>query len=191
METRKLKPVTYNGGSKNSRNKPATFQQMLLLKALTVTQDPQKLRQMIGVRKVADVYRTLDKMAMRKEYHEALAANGISFDYLVGKLKSEIDEGHKASDRINAVKVLMKSVGMDKYEESAIAGGGWEDELLKINEGKMGSMEVKKIGDGKSVEAEILGVDENGDYEVVVPQAPEHVQVERALERKQGKSLYE
>jgi len=46
---------------------------MLLLKALKVTQDPTELKKMIGVKTVAEVYRTLDKLSLRKEYHKALA----------------------------------------------------------------------------------------------------------------------
>jgi hypothetical protein len=77
----RLKPViyttnTYVSGAKND------IQQKMLLKALQITQDPKKLREMIGVKTVAEVYRTLDKMSMRKEYHNALAKSGISFDFI-------------------------------------------------------------------------------------------------------------
>ena len=68
----RLRPVVYttNTFKRGSQN---TAQQIFLLKALQITQDPKKLRDMIGVKTVADVYRTLDKIAMRKEYHEALS----------------------------------------------------------------------------------------------------------------------
>ena len=70
----KYKPVTFvNGKVGKTRNN--STQQVMLLQALAITQDPNKLRQMVGFKTVADVFRTLDKMALRKDYHAALARN--------------------------------------------------------------------------------------------------------------------
>ena len=62
----KLKPIVYSSNAFKSGHQN-TAQQMFLLKALKITQDPKKLREMIGVKSVAQVYQTLDKLAMRKE----------------------------------------------------------------------------------------------------------------------------
>jgi len=79
MNKKPLKPVIFVQG-KYAYNDQNTTQQIMLLKALKVTQDPKKLQQLIGVKTVADVYRTLDKIAMRTDYLAALAENGITFD---------------------------------------------------------------------------------------------------------------
>jgi hypothetical protein len=167
-----LKPVVFVKGAYGYTAQNTT-QQILLLKALRITQDPKKLRDMIHVKTVADVYRTLDKIAMRKEYHASLAKAGISFDYIVGNIKKEIDTADKSTERLMAINILMKSIGMDKYEETAIGGGSWEEALSNI------SKEQKKE---QLREAE---------YEVVVPPMPEDVRKKREKEKLDGMSLYE
>lgn len=173
----KLKPVTFISGKCNY-HKHSTTQQLMLLKALKVTQDPLKLKQMIGVKTVADVYRTLDKMAMRKEYHEALTRSGISFDYLVEKTKEEIESGNaKSADKLNAIKMLLKSLGMEKYEQEGLAGGNWEDLLIKASEKE----DAKKIESPKTVDV----------YEVKTPKMPDSVKKIKDKDNKIGQSLYE
>ena len=174
MEETKLKPVTFVSG-RYQHNAQNTTQQIMLLNALKITQDPKKLREMIGVRTVADVFRTLDKIAMRKEYHRALDKQGISFDYVVEKLKEGIENSGKAGDRLKALAMLMKSIGMDKYEQDGIVGGNWEDTLLKSTEGS--TEEVKSLP--------------SSDYEVITPKVPESLKKIKAREKSEGKSLYE
>ena len=170
-----LKPVTFISGKYN-RHRQNTSQQIMLLKALKVTQDPKKLKDLIGVRTVAEVYRTLDKMAMRKEYHESLARMGISFDYIVENLKGMVENGFKDSDKLKALQILLRSIGMDKYEQEGIAGGNWEDALLKANE-KDDKTEIKKL--------------EPGEYEVKIPEMPEALKRAKEKEKDVGKGLYE
>jgi len=168
----KLKPVIFIKGQ-YGYNEQNTTQQIMLLKALRITQDPKKLREIIGVKSIADVYRTLDKIAMRKEYHSALAKFGITFDYIVGNIKKEIDTAEKSSERLMAINILLKSIGLDKYDDTEIAGGGWEEALLKISEGKK------------------EGVPISAEYEVVQPKIPEEVRLAKEKERQEGRSLYE
>jgi len=170
----KLKPVIFIGDKYGYTNQNTT-QQILLLKALRITQDPKKLRELIGVKTVADVYRTLDKIAMRKEYHAALAKNGITFDYVVENIKHEIDHAEKASDKLNALNMILKSIGLDKYEETAIGGGNWEEALMKLRTAK------------EEVGGEIIQVD----YEVVEPLMPEHIRIAKEKAIIEGRSLYE
>lgn len=171
----KLKPVTFVSG-KYSHNRQNTSQQVMLLNALRITQDPRELRKMIGVKRIADVYRTLDKMALRKEYHEALARNGIDFDLVLDTLKREMVSGDKSADRLSAAKTIMKSLGVDKYEDSAISGGGWEEELMKVQEQQP---------------AKAITNDTEQLYEVKQPSIPESVLREKKKEKDLGKSLYE
>lgn len=172
----KLKPVVFVKGEYGYTAQNTT-QQLMLLKALKITQDPKKLRQIIGVKTVADVYRTLDKIAMRKEYHAALAKNGITFDYIVTNIKSEVDNAEKSSDRLNGLNMLLKSIGLDKYEETAIGGGSWEEALIKVSE--------KKKLDGETSDFH------DTPYEVITPPIPEEVRLAKEKEIKEGRSLYE
>jgi len=157
---------------------------MMLLKALQVTSDPKELRRMIGVHTVAEVYRTLDKLALRKEYHKALEDNGVSFDYIIRNIKKVLDsEDAKDSDKINAVKTLLKSVGMDKYEGEALsAAGSWEEVLIKAADKKREETEKEGVGIQNLLEA---------DYEVKEPDIPDYVKKVQEEERELGKSLYE
>ena len=173
----KLKPVVFVQGRYGYNNQNTT-QQILLLKALQITQDPTELRRMIGVKSVADVYRTLDKIAMRKEYHEALAKNGLTFEYIADKLKTTIDNADKDGDRLKGVAILLKSIGLDKYEETSIGGGGWEETLLKLN---------KEAEEGKK-EKVIKGVPE---YDVIEPPMPEEIRKAKEKANKESKSIYE
>lgn len=170
-----LKPVIFVQG-RYAYNHQNTTQQIMLLKALRVTQDPKKLRELIGVRTVADVYRTLDKIAMRKEYHGALAKLGITFDYVVGNIKKEIDTAEKSSDRLAGLNMILKSIGLDKYEETAIGGGSWEEALLKLAENNR--------------ESQILPI-EIKEYEVIEPKMPEELRLAKEKANKKAKGLYE
>lgn len=176
--TTKLKPVVFVQGN-YAYNNQNTTQQIMLLKALRITQDPKKLKQMIGVQKVADVYRTLDKIALRKEYHKALSKFGLSFDYVVENVKKEIDDPNgKVSDKLKGLNMILKSLGMDKYEESTLGGGGWEDALLAIKQNETDEDRAK-------TKSEVV------DYEVVVPEMPKELQIEKDKENEEAKGLYD
>jgi len=170
----KLKPVVFVQG-RYAYNNQNTAQQILLLKALQITNDPKRLREMIGVKSVADVMRTLDKIVMRKEYHDALTRAGISFDYVVENIKDQIDNAEKPSDKLAGLNMILKSVGLDKYEESAIAGGGWEDALLKLNSKSNETGEDVKVAE----------------YRVEEPKMPEHIRLAKEKANKEAKGLYE
>lgn len=158
-----------------SRNAPQKTQQIVLLKALQVTQDPQKLKQMIGVRTVAEVYRTLDKMSLRKEYHDALARAGFSLDLAVKGIKDIAENSEKDDTRLKAYQILLKSLGLEKYDASDMpVGGTWEEELLKSLE----KAETQALPAGQQ------------DYEVVQPEMPERMKKLRQEEDELTKSIY-
>lgn len=171
---KKLKPVVFVQG-KYSYNKENTSQQLMLLKAMKKTQDPQKLKELIGVKTAAEVYRTLDKISMRKEYHDALLRNGISFDFIVSNVKGEIETAEKSSDRLNGLKMLLQSLGMDKYEETAIGSAGWEEALAQIKE--------QKQQKGEEIELP--------EYEVDYPEIPEGVKEKREKNIEITSELYD
>ena len=174
MIPKPLKPVIFVQG-KYGYNAENTTQQIMLLRALRITQDPKKLRELIGVKTVADVYRTLDKIAMRKEYHSALAKHGLTFDYVVENIKDVIDTADKDSDKLEGLKILLKSIGLDKYEETATGGGSWEEALLKI------STDTEE----KGLPTKVV------EYEVVEPPMPEHIRIAKEKANKESKGLYD
>jgi hypothetical protein len=172
-----LKPIIYtNSALRNTRPQNKT-EQIFLLKALQVTQDPKELQKLLGVRTVARVYQTMDKLAMRKEYHSALERNGIDFDFIVRGIKGVAIEGFKDADKLNAYKILLKSVGMENYgDEETGSKGNWEDVLLK------------KIEEGGEAPVED---DKTGLYEVNVPQIPESVKKMREEEKETLSTIYD
>lgn len=176
--TGKLKPVILVRNHHNSglRNRQNTSQQIMLLKALQVTSDPKKLKEMIGVRTVAEVYRTLDKMAIRKEFHRALDRAGISFDFIVGGIQRIASTAEKDSDRLKAFDILLKTLGLDKYEDTGTGGGSWEETMLKALEAKN---EVKELPPAP-----------NEDYVVKPPVIPESVKKQQQKEDETMNTLY-
>lgn len=173
----KLRPIVYST-PRYKRGYQNTTEQMFLLKALQVTQDPKKLKEMMGVRTVAEVYRTLDKLAMRKEYHSTLARLGISFDYIAGGIKNLADASEKDDIKLKAFQTLLKSVGMDTYKEASIESAGtWEEVLMK------------KIEEDKMLPAGQQSVLPT--YEVTQPVVPESVKIAQDEEREMTSSIYE
>lgn len=166
-------PIVFVSGN-YAQTKTNLSQQLMLMRALKVAEDPKKFKQVIRARAAVDIFRTLDKISIRKEWHSALARNGIDFDAVLGVLKKEMYEGDKSSDRIAAAKIIIKSMGLDKYEDSSISGGSWEDEIMKTAEK---GLEMKELP--------------GQEYEVEHPVIPESVKKQREEQNRLGKSLYE
>lgn len=177
----KLKPVIYTTNSFDRGSQDKT-KQVILLKAMQITQDPNELRKMIGVKTVADVYRTLDKMAMRKEYHEALARSGISFDYIIEGMKKIADSGEKDGDRLKALQTILKSLGLEKYDSAdSPAGGSWEEELIKT---------LEKEKEARLISGEVQTIVQE-EYDVKEPEIPESVKKLRKEEEDLTESVYD
>lgn len=177
MNNENKKPVMFVSGE-NSFYRQNTYAQNLLLKALSqgIT-DPQELRKIAGLRRVADVYRSLDKLAIRKEYHEALVENGVDLDFITKGLKRLAEEG---TDKIQlgSFNTLLKSIGLDKYEKQEESGKSWEEEIIKVSKAK------DDVIDGEIVK------DKVEDYKVVVPEIPAEELTRQIEEKKLGRDLY-
>jgi len=174
MKTANLKPVVF-ANSDFPYYKQNTYQQMLLLKAMTVTEDPKELRRMIGVRAVADVYRTLDKLTLRKAYHEALAENEVSLTNVVAGIKGIAETSGKDAVRLKAYQTILRSLGLERYEDLEDQGKNWEEVLLRAQaDEKAGKIEQSKPDE----------------YEVTTPEIPESVKAGRQREMELGKALY-
>ena len=152
--------------------------QTILLKALSEgTTDIRELQKLSGAKTAAEVYRTFDKLAIRKEYHAALAKVGITMEFLINGIKNICENGFKDSDKLKAFQILLKSIGLDKYEKDEVQGKDWEDVLLKLSDKEQelpGLMEANK-----------------DEYDVVVPPVPEEELNRRAEEKRLAKELYE
>lgn len=160
----------HNNKSRAVRLKPVMF---------TETQESknEKLRKIIEVKNVAQIYQTLDKIAMRKDYHEALSRNDISFDFLVGGIKDVALNGKSDDSKLKAYQTLLKSVGMDKYDNVEGSSGTWEEVLLS------------KIEEAKSNDTK-LEIDVPT-YDVVVPELPESARLQDEEEREISGSIYD
>ena len=175
MKEIRLKPAVFVN-SEFSYYKQNTYQQALLLKAMTVTQDPQELRRMVGVKAVADVYRTLDKLTLRKSYHEALAENNVSLSSIVAGIKGIAETSNKDAVRLNAYQTILRSLGLERYEDLEDQGKNWEEVLMRVQ---------KDQAEGKELETF-----EPSDYDVKVPEIPQSVKAAREQEKKLGEALY-
>ncbi len=173
MNKEELKPVIFdtktssNEGSRHSENK---YVQDIILKALSegIT-DPKELRKIAGLGKVAEVYRSLNKLSMRKEYHDALIMNGIDLGFIVKGLKSLAQTGDEKI-QLGSYKTLLKSLGLDEYKETGESGKDWEDCILEAS----GEDDIPLL-----------------EYEVNVPKIPENEKLKMKHERDRGKELYE
>ena len=152
----------------------------MLLKALSegIT-NITELKKITGMRTAAEVYRTFDKMAIRKEYHNALAKNNISLDYIVTGIKDLCDSAQKDEVKLKAYQTLLKSVGLDKYNDEEVASDNWEDALIKAIDGA----EIKS----KKVDGDLEGEE----YEVKQPEMPDTLRKKKEDEHDWEKHLYD
>lgn len=175
-DDKKLKPIVFVQGDRQYYRQN-NYAQNLILKALFegIT-DVNELRKLTGMKSAADVYRTLDKLAIRKEYHEALSAGGIDLDYIVNGIKGICDKGQSDSVRLKGYQTLLRSLGLDKYEKMEDTGKSWEETLLKLTD---------------DVQEEQKIIDEIGEYEVIAPPVPDSAKKRQKKEKEAAKSLYE
>ena len=183
---KKLKPVVFVQGEIEKYRKN-DYAQYLLLKALKdgIT-DPKELKKIIGASRIADVYRNLDKLAIRKEYHQALVDNGIDFDFITKGIKELAVAGDTDKVKLASFQTLLKSIGLDKYEKQEEMSKGWEDELIEA------SKENKKRAKQEK-EKKLIGVDKKVDeeeYKVDVPEMPHDEKIKHEEEVNFGKELY-
>jgi len=179
MEKKKLKPVTFISGNYNYYSQD-DFRQKVLLKAMSVSDDPKVWMKMANLKKMADVYRTLDKLAIRKEYHEALVRTGFDLDSVVAGIKEIAENSSSDSTKLKGYQTILKSLGLDRYEKEDDKGKSWEETIIeymeKEKQKKLENPEEKKV---------------KADYEVVIPKVPVAEKQKREDEEEAGRSLYE
>lgn len=164
-------PPLFFPTSKSVDKSPAIYAQQVILDALSKGEtDPKKLAEIAGFKRVADVYLTLDKLSLRKEFHAALGRAGVSLDLIAAKLRGVLDNtDHEV--QLKAISLLLKSIGLEKYEESEEVGRPWEDVVLAA------AKDMKET--------------EPGRYEVELPEMPEDLKKKKESEKQEGQELYE
>jgi len=173
-EQSKLKPVTFLRGD-YGYSQDNTYQQDLLLRAMQVSMDPKFLMKSAGLKNMAELQRTLDKLCIRKEYHAAMIKNGLDLDFLVRGFK-ELCNSSSDVVRLGSYKALLKSLGLEDYRESDNgSSNSWED-LVNA------AAEMEKRGEiSESIEV----------YDVKVPEIPASEMARKEEEEKFGRELYE
>lgn len=152
----------------------------MLLKAMEHTTDVDELKTALKFKSRAEVFRTMDKLAMRKDFHDALADAGLSMHTIAEKYKSLLNSGSEKV-QLGALQALTKAIGIEKYEVIDEGARDWEDTLLKISEKER---EQKALG----IEKKQIVIET---YDVVEPPVPQSVQLKRAEEDKIGQEIYE
>lgn len=180
-ENNQLKSVVLS----NDKNgyKTGVFQQNALLKALNETADLDELKKVANFNSKAEVLKTLDKIAIRREYHEALAKHDLGLDDIVSGM-STLARSSNEKIKLGALTTLLKTLGLDKYEVSENQGKNWEELLLQINEAE--KTESRLIG-------ESVNTLKTNDvvYDVVVPKMPSSAKQQREEDKVTESSIYE
>ncbi len=136
-EEKKLKPVVFVQGERVLYRENKYGQNLLLKAMMDGTTNPQELRKAAQMSSVAEVYRSLDKLSLRKEYHEALNRNGVSMDLIVKGIKGIAETSDKDATRLKGYDMLLKSLGLDKYEKNEDSGKNWEDLINEASDAKV------------------------------------------------------
>jgi hypothetical protein len=144
---------------------------------------PLKLKEIIGAKTVAEVYRTLDKLTIRREFHDALTKAGITFEFLIEGIKREAIGGDKSMDRLKAYEMLLKTLGLDKYDDvNTGTTSSWEERLLKAIEGHEGALDENVTPSHTKLT----------NYSVVIPQIPSSMKAKkREAEEMEGSMSFD
>lgn len=175
MKNKKLPLIIFDtGGRKNSVLTPNFQKQNLLLKGMLMNAgDVKQAAKYAGIRTMAEAFRTLDQLSLRKSFYESLDSHDITLDYIVKHIKDLVEGADLDSVKLKALQVLLKTLGLDNYSDEEKGSKGWEDTLIK-------ALQVKEAN---TIETQA--------YEVKIPKMPESEVEKRNKENKLGKELYE
>lgn len=179
-----LKPVNFKRTTSRRAHKNK-FQQNMLLKGLTETLDLDELQKIAHFKSKAEVLETMDKIKMRKEFHRALAKHGVDMDSIAGRLSDLIDSDDEKT-ALKALKTVMKSIGIDKYDDVEDKDKNWEEVVVQIEKEKrkQGVSDDELPGDAPSDKEDMV-------YEVDEPDKPDFVEEKEEKDQALGESLYE
>lgn len=150
----------------------------MILKALPHTDDLDDLKKVAQFHSKTQVLRTLDKLAIRKEFHEALEKYGLDIQSIVRELKEICMNSEREDTRLRGLQTVLRAVGLEKYEVAESVKNDWEELLLKI-----GESENKQLEPGTKAKDII--------YEVTEPAIPDSAKQQLQKDRTVGGSIYE
>lgn len=163
--------------SRGAPIKTSTKKQDRLLQGIVI--HPDNLRaaaRFAGIHTMADAYRTLDRLSLRKDYQMGLASHGVNLDFIISELKSLALAADLDSTRVKVLQIFLKSLGLDSYGKEEEGVQGWEKTLT--------SAVSKQQQQPKLNSARVP-------YEVKLPPPPpDDIQESRSLEAELGKELY-
>ena len=173
---RKRPLIIFDDNLKRGKSAQANIRgQNLLLKGMMITGNMDKAADMAGIKTAVELYRTLDRLALRKGYHKALSDEGIDLQWIVQRIKGHAD-GPSGQVSMQALRMLLTSLGLNQYSVEEEGQKNWEDTLLKIS---------------NEYEAKQLPASTNAPYAVDTPKEPEKNKEMRSKEQQIGKELYE
>lgn len=171
----KLKPVVFEKGRYNY-TRDNRLQQDLVLRAMSVSYDPQIWMKMAGIKSMAELQKTLDRISIRKDYHIALSENKMDLNWVTSGIKKLCENSRSDMVKLQGYKTILKSLGLEDYKETPEDQvKSWEDMLLNAIDDEKQGIRKKQIYE----------------YEVKTPEVPEKEQKRIDAERELGKSLYE
>jgi len=173
-----MKPIVFAKSNKK-KYQSTKLQENMLLRAFSETDDITTLKNVAKFHTEADVMRAMDKISIRKEYHDALVRNGLTIDQIVRHINTIVLTSTSDKVKTTLLGMLLKSIGLDKYDDSESSGKNWEQLLLDVVE--------------KQADTPLLETSEKGKnrYEVVTPPVPESYKNNRKEEDDFGRSLYD
>jgi hypothetical protein len=131
MET--IDSVVVQGNRENSR-KERSYESAADLVLRGIQQgvtDPEDLKKMASIRSSAELFVTMDKLAMRKEYHAALAKHGLSIDALVAGIAEHAFDMRDRKMAFEAKKFILKTLSLDRFANESTGAKGWQDLVLE------------------------------------------------------------
>ena len=150
-------------------------QQNMLLRGMLLTPTFVDAAKFAGFKRAADAIRTLDRLTMRADYHNALSEEGIDLNYIVKGIKAQADGENSGMVKLRAYQILLKSLGLENYAKDEETGKGWEDTLLGYVKKQAALPEITSTAKA---------------YEVTRPAIPDSAKL-RKKDDELGKELYE
>jgi hypothetical protein len=176
MKNKKLPLIIFDTGTKKNNSITPDFKkQNLLLKGMLMNAgDVKQAAKYAGIKTMAEAFRTLDQLSLRKSFYDSLDNHDITLDYIVEKIKNIVENGDLDSVKLKALQVLLKTLGLDNYSDDERGGRGWEETLIQA---------LKNRQDTPVLEAKA--------YEVNIPLVPPTEIEKRSKENTLGKELYD
>lgn len=135
--------------------------------------DPEELKRLSGIKRSADLMVTMDRLSLRREFHEAMYRAGLTPDKLMTTLSDHVDSTD-AKVSIKAVEVTLKMLSMFRPESSSGDVKSWEEIVLE-------KATAIQEGDMKQISQPV--------YDVKIPEVPPDMAEMAEQVRNEGRSI--